>query len=307
MKFAIMGTGGVGGYFGARLAMDGNDVGFIARGAHRAAMQRDGLRVLSPSGDIHIETPLAPDDPADLGLCDFVLFCVKLWDVEAAAEAIRPLLSNETAVIPLQNGVSVTDTLADLLGPRHVLGGVAQIGATIEGPGVIRHTTPFARIIFGERDGAQSWRQECMLSACMGAGIEARVSQAIDVDIWKKFVLLAPLAAATCIDRCPIGGVMGDPARRARHAAMVREACAVARAKGIALDAEVEDKTIAAPTGFPGDMKTSMLTDLEHGRRLELDWLSGEVVRLGKELGVETPETTAVYEALKPHAMGNAG
>ena len=304
MKFAVMGTGGVGGYFGARLAADGNDVGFIARGAHREAMRRDGLRVLSPLGDIHIAQPLVPDDPADLGLCDFVLFCVKLWDAETAAEAIRPLLSHDTAVIPLQNGVSVTDTLTRVIGAKHVLGGVAQIAAAIERPGVIRHSGTFARIIFGERDGSSTWRQECMVSACVGAGIEVRASASIDVDIWKKFALLAPLAGATCHDRCPIGGVMGDPERRARHAAMVRETCAVGRARGIALDADLEDKTIAASAALPGDMKTSMLTDLENGRRLELDWLNGEVVRMGRELGVETPVNAAVTEALKPYAMG---
>ncbi|MFQ5773666.1 MAG: ketopantoate reductase family protein [Kiloniellaceae bacterium] len=306
MKFAVMGAGAVGGYFGARLAADGNDVAFIARGAHREAMRRDGLTVLSPLGDIHIAHPEVPDDLRDFGLVDFVLFCVKLWDVEAAAEAIRPLLTRDTAVIPLQNGVSVEDTLARLLGPRFVMGGVAQIAAAIERPGVIRHSGNMARLVFGERGGTATWRQECMLSACTGAGIEAEVSGDVDRAVWEKFVFLAPLAGATCLYRCAVGGVMGDPERRARLAALVREAAAVGRAKGVALDERLEHRVLAFVEGLPADMRTSMLTDLEAGRRLELDWLNGEIVRLGVELGVATPANAAVCEALKPYAMGAA-
>jgi len=304
MKFVVMGAGGVGGYFGARLAADGNEVAFVARGAHAEAMRRDGLRIHSQLGDVHIAAPLVPEDVRDIGLVDIVLFCVKLWDVEAAAAAVKPLLAHDAAVVPLQNGVSVEDTLAEILGPQYVMGGVAQIGAAIERPGVIRHHGTMARLVFGERDGSSTWRLEGLLSACVAAGIEAKASTAIDVDIWEKFVFLAPIAGATCRDRCAIGGVMGDAARRARFTAMVDEAVAVGRAKGVALDDDVAARVVAFTQGLPGDMKTSMLNDLEAGRRLELDWLNGQIVRLGRELGVPTPENEAVCAALKPYAMG---
>ncbi|RMD62101.1 MAG: 2-dehydropantoate 2-reductase [Alphaproteobacteria bacterium] len=306
MKFAVVGVGGVGGYFGARLAADGNDVAFIARGAHRDALRRDGLRVLSAGGDLHIADPFVPDDAGAAGLCDFVLLCVKLWDVAAAIEQIRPLIAHDTAVVPFQNGVVVTDTLSAALGPRHVMGGVAQISAVIERPGVIRHTGTMARLVFGERDGAQTWRQECLLSACIGAGIDAAVSPHIDVDIWEKFVFLAPLAGATAYYRAPVGAILADPERRARLEAMVHETAAVGRAKGIALSADVEARTMAFIAGLPADMKSSMLNDLEGGRRLELQWLNGEVVRLGRDLGVATPENAAVTVALRPYAAGRA-
>jgi 2-dehydropantoate 2-reductase len=304
MKYAIMGAGGVGGYFGARLAAAGDEVVFIARGAHKAAMKANGLTLHSPLGDVRLEAVEVEDDPEAVGLCDIILFCVKLWDVEDAAETIRPLLSNDTCVVPIQNGVGVTDTLARLLGRKHVMGGVAQISASIEAPGVIRHHGDFARLIFGELDGSATWRQECLLAACTSAGIEARVSPAIAVEIWKKFVFLAPMAGATAFYRAPIGEILADPARRARLEAMIGETAAVGRAKGVALGGDQEALTLAFLEGLPPAMKASMLLDLELGRRLELDWLNGEVVRLGRELGVETPENAAVYEALKPFAMG---
>ncbi len=304
MKYAIIGAGGIGGYFGARLAADGNEVAFVARGAHGEAMRRDGLTLKSPLGDLHIAKPEVTDDPAAIGPADIVLFCVKLWDVEVAAEQIKPMLSHDTAVIPFQNGVSVTRQLSDILGAQYVLGGVARISAVIESPGVIRHDSRLAQITFAELDGTESWRLECMVSACMSAGIEHKVSDDILHDIWKKFVFLAPLAGAACYQRAPIGEVLDDAGGRDRLAAMMAEAAAVGRAKGIALDDNLAE-TLMAQSGTLGrHVKPSMLVDLERGRRLELDWLTGEIVRLGAELGVETPANAEVYEALKPFSMG---
>jgi len=304
MKYAVMGVGGVGGYFGARLAADGNEVAFIARGAHRKAMEADGLTVLSANGDIRLDKPWVSDDMAEIGFCDYVLFCVKLWDVDAAAEQIRPLVARDTAVLPFQNGVTVEDRLSEILAPGNVMGATAQIAAAIERPGVIRHSGTMARIVFGERDGSRSWRQDALLAACEGAGIEAKASAEIDKDIWRKFVFLAPMAGATCFYRAPIGPILADPERRARLAAMIAEAVAVGRAKGILLAPDTAERTLGFMDDLPGDMKTSMLGDLEHGRRLELEWLNGEIVRLGRELGVATPENAAVTEALLPYATG---
>ena len=308
MKIAIVGAGGVGGYFGARLAAAGHEVAFLARGAHKDAMKAKGLTVHSPLGEIHLPSPDVVDDPAAVGPCEIVLFCVKLWDVPDAAEIVRPMLSAESCVVPIQNGVSVTDTLSGLLGAEHVLGAVTQISASIEAPGVIRHHGDFARLIFGELGGepggGSSARVERLEASCQAAGIEARVSPDIAVDIWQKFVFLAAMAGATAFYRVPIGEIRDDPECRARLEALLRETAAVGRAKGVRLPEGLEEGSLGFLDNLPPAMKSSMQLDLERGRRLELEWLNGEVVRLGAELGVPTPETAAVFEALKPYALG---
>jgi 2-dehydropantoate 2-reductase len=233
-----------------------------------------------------------------------VLFCVKLWDAPGAAEIVRPMLAGETGVVPIQNGVSVTDTLSSLLGAEHVLGGVTQISASIEAPGVVRHHGDIARLIYGELDRTRSPRVERLLAACEQAGIEARISPDIEVDIWEKFIFLAPMAGATAFYRAPIGAIRDDPEHWARLEAMVREAGAVGRAKGVALPEGAEERALGFLNNLPAEMKSSMQLDLERGRRLELEWLNGEVARLGRELGVPTPENTAVHDFLAPHALG---
>ena len=310
MKIAIIGAGGVGGYFGARLAAAGHEVAFIARGAHKDAMKANGLTVHSPLGEIHLPAPDVVDDPAAVGPREAVLFCVKLWDVPGAAEMVRPMLASGGCVVPIQNGVSVTDTLSGLLGAGRVLGATTQISVSIEAPGVIRHHGDFARLIFGEPGvggapgGGGSARVERLAAACQAAGIEARVSPDIEAEIWEKFIFLAPMAGATAFYRAPIGAIRDHPERWTRLEAMVRETAAVGRAKGVALAVDAEQGPLDFLRKLPPAMKSSMLLDLERGRRLELAWLNGEVVRLGVELGVPTPETAAVFEALEPFASG---
>ena len=308
MKIAIIGAGGVGGYFGARLAEAGHEVAFVTRGAHKDAMKANGLTVHSPLGAVHLPAPDVVDDPAAVGPREAVLFCVKLWDVPGAAEILRPMLSADSCVVPIQNGVSVTETLSGRLGVGPVLGAVTQISASIEAPGVIRHHGDFARLIFGELGGepgaGSSARLERLAAACQAAGIEARVSSDIAVDIWNKFIFLAPMAGATAFYRAPIGEIQDDPERWARLEAMVRETAAVGRAKGVALADDAEQDPLAFLGKLPPAMKSSMQLDLERGRRLELEWLNGEVVRLRRELGVPTPESAAVFEALEPFALG---
>lgn len=307
MKILVVGAGGVGGYFGARLAADGNEVVFAARGAHRAAMEQGGLRVLSAHGDLHIEKPALMDDPADLGLCDCVLIATKIWDLAEAAKAIRPALAHDTAVVPLQNGVAAEDIVAETLGPAHTVGGVAQIGAEIAEPGVIRHTGTLARLVVGELDGSKSWRLDALTGAFEGAGIDHKYSTDIQRDIWTKFVLLTAFAGVTAFYREPIGDAVSCEDGAALHAALLRESAAVGRAKGVALSDSLADRLIAGVRDFPAEMKSSMLTDLERGKRLELDWLNGTVVRLGRELGIETPAHARVVEALQPFAAGANG
>src|SRR6187401_233790 len=205
MRIAVIGAGGVGGGFGAALAKAGADVTFLARGAHLAAMQSQGLKVLGPRGDIHLMPTRATDDPAGIGTVDIVLFCVKLWDVESAGERIKPLIGPGTAVIPLQNGIDAAERLIPILGERAVMGGVAQISASITAPGVITQVGTFMRTIFGELDGSRSQRAEDFLALCQTAGFEATLSEQILTDLWMKFVLLATNASITALARQPIG------------------------------------------------------------------------------------------------------
>lgn len=305
MKIAVMGAGGVGGYFGARLAQSGADVTFIARGAHGAAIREKGLKVFSPNGDVLVHPAKAVSDPAMIGPVDVVLFCVKLWDVDIAAEACKPLIGPDTAVICFQNGVDAEDRVAAVLGERHAVGGVAAIAALIEEPGVIRHTGTMAWLKYGEPNGGASPRLEAFDAACKKAGFEASVSPDITADIWRKFAFLAPLAGTTAATRMPIGPILADPDARRLFADLIAETVAVGRARGARLEDGIEDKQVAFAEGLPGEMKASMLGDLERGNRLELEWLTGAVVRLGRELGVPTPVSDTVYAVLKLHAERN--
>ncbi len=324
MRFVIVGTGGVGGYFGARLAAAGNDVAFIARGGHREAMARRGLTVRSALGDLHIAEPAVFADPAEAGPCDYVLLCVKMQDLAPLAESLRPLMAHHaahhtahhtahhaahhtahhTAVVPLQNGVEAEGMLCEALGLRFVMGGAAYIFAHIAEPGVIQHVGEIARLAFGELDGQKTARQEALLSACTAAGIGADATDRIDDRIWRKFALLAPLAGATCLGRCPVGGVRDDPGLSAKLEAMVGEAAALGRARGVTLPQDLEARTLKAIGQLDAGMKTSMLTDLEAGKPLELEWLNGAIVRLGAEAGLGTPANAEVVETLRPFAGG---
>ncbi len=306
MRFVVVGAGGVGGYFGARLAAAGNEVAFVARGAHREAMSRRGLTVRSALGDLHIAEPAVFADPVEAGACDFVLLCVKMQDLAALAEGLRPLLAQDTAVVSLQNGVEAEDLLCDRLGTRFVMGGVAYIFAHIAEPGVVQHVGETARLAFGELKGTKTARQEALFAACTAAGLDAESSDRIDDRIWRKFVMLAPLAGATCLGRCPVGGVRDDPRLAAKLAAMVGEAAALGRARGVALAEDLEARTLETIGRLEAGMKTSMLNDLEAGKPLELDWLNGAVVRLAAEAGLEAPANAEVVEALGPFAGGAA-
>lgn len=306
MKIAVMGAGGVGGYFGARLAQSGADVTFIARGAHGAAIREKGLKVFSSNGDVLVQPAKAVSDPAMVGPVDVVMFCVKLWDVDPAAEACRPLIGPDTAVICFQNGVDAEERVAAVLGDRHAVGGVAAIAALIEEPGVIRHMGTMAWLKYGELDGRASPRLEAFDEACGKAGFEASISPDITVDVWRKFAFLAPLAGATAATRMPIGPILAEAETRRLFADLIAETVAVGRARGARLEDGIEDKQVAFAEGLPGEMKASMLGDLERGNRLELEWLTGAVVRLGRELGVPTPVSDTIYAVLKLHAEGRA-
>ena len=305
MRIAIVGAGGVGGYFGGRLAAAGSDVTFLARGAHLDAMRARGLRLESPKGNLHIHRVNATADPAAIGPVDAVLFAVKLYDVESAAALLPPLVGPETLVVPFQNGVDAVAMLANAVGRAHVGGGVAYVAAVVAEPGVIRHTA-MDHLIFGELDGAQSARCRRLLDACEAAGFQATLSERIEVDIWSKFVGLSVFSGMTAVTRSSIGPLRDDPDLWAMFQAAMLEGMAVARAKGIVLPARVLDELRSMAQSLPPLAKSSMLEDLERGRPLELPWLSGAVVRIGREVDVETPIHRFIATVLKPYVNGPA-
>ncbi len=304
MRIAVVGAGGVGGGFGAALAKAGADVTFIARGAHLAAMKSQGLKIQGGRGETHLVPTQATDNPADIGIVDIVLFCVKLWDVESAGQHIKPLVGPNTAVIPLQNGIDAAERLTPILGSNAVMGGVAQISASITGPGVIQQVGTFMRMIFGELDGKRSKRGEELLALCLKAGFDATLSEQILTDLWMKFILLATNASITAATRQPIGKLRDDPDIRPMFMAAYQETIDVGRARGITLPGNALDKVVEFNAHAPPTMKASMALDLDRGNRLELPWLGGKVVQLGRELGVPTPTHTTLYAMLKPYIMG---
>jgi len=305
MKIAIMGSGGVGGYFGARLAAAGNDVTFIARGAHLEAINNRGLRVQSPHGDIHIHPARASDDPAAVGEVDVVLFATKLYDTESAGELCKSLIGADTAVISLLNGVDSEERLSRILDREHVVGGVARISADIAEPGVIAHHSTFASLEFGELDGSLSIRLQKFLSTAEESHIKAQLCDDIGAAIWQKFIMLASFSAITALTRLPAGPIRDNPQTWKLMEAAAHETGAVARARGVQLGENAVDDIVRVMHGLPDAMKSSMLMDLERGKRLELEWLSGAVCRLGREAGVDTPVHRVVLAALMPFANGD--
>ena len=304
MRIAVIGAGGVGAPFGIALARGGHEVAFVARGAHLRAMQEEGLRVEGPRGNFHLRPTRATDDPATIGPVDYVFFAVKLWDVESAGAAIRPLVGPDTAVIPVQNGIDAPDRLVPILGAEHVMGGVVQIGGAIEAPGLVRQVGTMQKVIFGELDGSRSARGERFLAACREAGVDAEFTTDIRRALWEKMVFLVALSSLTGITRQPIGVVREDPDLRALLRDAAAETAAVARASGVALPEGYADDRVAFMDGLPAQTFASMAVDLIRGNRLELPWLAGKVAELGRRLGIETPVNRVIHAALKPYVNG---
>src|SRR5690606_37406197 len=304
MKIAVVGAGGVGASFGALLAEAGNEVVLLARGPHLEAIRSNGLTVARAGRETVLRLG-ASDNAADLGVADVVLFTVKLWSTEDAGTASRPLVGPDTMVVILQNGVDGIARLGPILGADRLIGGVAQISAVIERPGRVVHRSPFARIIAGEPPGGPSRRVDEFVAACNAAGIEARASEAITVDLWDKFVFIVALSGATSLFRAPIGPILADDETRDFVVRLVEEAVMAGRAEGIDLPPDQVDRTMAFMASLPEDMRASMAHDLEQGTRLELPWLSGHVMVLGESHGFDTPAHRAVALALKLHVSGS--
>ena len=303
MRIAMMGAGGVGGYFGGRLAASGYDVTFIARGRHLEAIRNNGLRIDSRDvGDAVVDPAVATDAPADVGVVDYVIVGVKLWDTEDVGRAIAPMVAPGTTVLSLQNGVECDETLASVVGAEHLIGGVAFIATSIREPGIIEHIGTMQRVVIGERAGGSSRRVEVLHEMMLEAGITAEVSDDIERTIWEKFVFLVGLSATTTTLRTTLGPIREDTENRQLLLNIMRETVAVGRAKGIDLPEDYADDRLAFADGLPADMTSSMHHDLKAGNRLEVAWLSGAVARFGDELGVATPVNHTVSAALRPHA-----
>ncbi len=302
MRIAAMAAGAVGGYFGARLAAAGHDVFFIARGAHRDAIAKGGLKIESLLGDLHLPKPNVTADPAKVGPVDIVLFAVKLWDTEKAAEQARPLVDENTRIITLQNGVDSVERLAPILGIEQTIGGLASISASIVAPGVIKHTSQPAKLRFGHPDKRADDKLNAFVDASKAAKLDIALATDIQRELWEKFIFLTALAGSTASLRSSIGPIIADPELRGFFRALMEEAFAVGKAKGVALNTAFLDEQMRFVVNKiePG-RKASMAYDLERGKRLELDWLTGKVRALGRRLGIPTPASDAVYIVLKLH------
>ena len=306
MKIAVMGTGAMGGYVGARLAEAGAEVTFIARGPHLAAIRQDGLMVTSPEGDIRINPVSATDDPTSVGPVDFILLGVKLYDVEKAVNDLRPMLGPDTGVISLQNGIDTPGIISRVAGIQHNVPGIAMINGQIAAPGLIQHNA-MNELIVGEPDGEISTRMTALKNLGSSSALNLVISTNIQTQLWRKVLALTPTAGLSCLTRLPLGQVRDTPESWDLLQEAMAEVIAVAQAEGIALGkSDIQSVSASIKEFMPPNWRGSLVTDLEAGRRLEVEWLHGAIHRLGKKHGIDTPFHRVVLGALMPHARGTA-
>lgn len=305
MKIAVMAAGAVGGYFGGKLALAGHDVTFIARGDHGQAIREHGLRVESVKGDFVVENAQVTDDPGTVGPVDVVLFAVKLWATEEAAEMCLPMVGPDTLVLPLQNGVDAMDRVAGVIGPDHVGGGIAKISAVIKEPGLISHVSDFASLEFAEADSQPSERITALLSACQEAGFDAEVSTDIVKSLWLKFIFLTALSGMTAAARTSVGPILETEQGQATFRENMRETITIGQKRGVDLSDQTLERLVKFVNNMPASMKASQLADLEAGNRLEAPWLTGKVCEMGREAGIPTPVNDALYAVLHPYVGGS--
>jgi 2-dehydropantoate 2-reductase len=304
MRIATMATGGIGGFLAVKLTQAGHSVATIARGGHLEAIRDRGLTLESASGRDTVRPEIATDRPEDVGPVDAIIFGVKGDGLEAAARACLPMLGPDTVVVPFLNGVEASDRLTDILPERHVANGVARVSTTIASPGVIKQTGAFNSFIFAERDSAPSDRITALQDAINMAGSSAPATDDIDKELWSKFVLFSALSGVTAAGRCTIHEVRTIPQLSDLFRRALSETAAIGRALGVALDPDVEDQIWATMQDFPAQGRASTAIDLEHGRPLEIDWVSGAVSRLARKAGLDAPVNDALYAILLPHKDG---
>jgi 2-dehydropantoate 2-reductase len=299
MRIAIMGTGGVGGYFGGLLARDGYDVTFIARGAHLQAIREHGLRIESVNGDFTVRPASAVESPAEAGIVDYVLLCVKNYSLPAALEQISGLIGPQTAILTLQNGVEAPDLVEAAYGRERVLPGVVYCEVAIRAPGVIFQGTPLRRIVFGEYDGSETGRVARLAAAFRAAGVDTVVSPNIGAALWTKCCFITAMSGVTTLMRQPLGALLADEETRILLQTVMEETRAVALAQGIVFDSEPVAAGMATAARFPYGARSSMLRDLERGAPIEVEALNGAIVRLGRACGIPTPANQVIYAALR--------
>ena len=305
MRIAVMGTGGMGGFYGGKLALTGQDVTFIARGAHLAAMQKHGLRLEGPDGAFTIEPTKATDTPATIEEpVDVVLFCVKLYDAPAAAELVRPIVGDDTMIVSLMNGIDGPERVARILGKGHMIGGAAYDSATIRGPGVVEYRNGPNHLVLGALSDTIPAALEEFADAGRSAGFTIAVSDNIQTVLWDKFVLLATNAGLTALTRQPVGAVYSDPDLRSLAIAMMQEVIAVGEAVGVTVSGDVIERAMATLDSFPPSMYASAYYDLANGKRMEVGSFSGLIAKLGEAHSIPTPHHRTVYACLKPYLDG---
>jgi 2-dehydropantoate 2-reductase len=300
MKILIMGTGGVGGYYGGLLAQQGNEVTFISRGAHLYAIRHEGLKVKSIYGDFMVFPVNATEDPAKVEPVDLVLFCVKTYNTDEAAEAIRPVVGPQTVVLSLQNGIDAAERIGKVVGIEHVIGGATWLSSAVEAPGVIKQISEFRRIVFGELGGGRSERIQSIFGVLNLIGIDVEISENIQKILWTKFVFISAASAFGSLTRLPMGEYRSVPETRRLISGIMQEVEALARAQDIQLDPDVVQKSLEFMENAASHIKPSMQLDVESGHRTELESMVGVIGRKGRELGVPTPVADFAYGALLP-------
>lgn len=300
MKILIMGTGGVGGYYGGLLAQQGNEVTFISRGAHLYAIRHEGLKVKSVHGDFHVRPANATDDPINVGPVDLILFSVKTYSTDEAAQAIRAAVGRHTTILSLQNGVDAAERIGQIVGMEHVIGGATWLSAAVAEPGVIKQVSEFRRIVFGELSGGRSERTQSIFEVLNPTGITVEISENIRKVLWTKFVFISAVSSIGSLTRLPMGDYRSIPETRALLSGIMQEVESLARAQGIDLDEDVVARSLEFVDNSGPHIKASMQLDVESGHRTELDSMVGVIGRKGRELGIPTPVADFVYGSLLP-------
>lgn len=298
MKIGVMGTGGVGGYFGGYLARAGMDIHFLARGKHLQALQEDGLEIVTNNENFRVRIH-ATSEPDDIGPVDLLLFCVKAHDTEQAARYVESMVEEDTVILTLQNGIDNVEKLAQYFGEEKILGGTAYIESTIASPGVIAHSGQPGRIVFGELSGERTERAERVLDLFRKAGIQAEVSDNIQQVLWAKFLFICGVHGVSTLSRSSLGLVLACPETRELLAGVMREVEALARKRGVDLPADAVDQAMALAESYNKRFKPSMLRDLEWHRKTEIEALNGMVVRMARDLGVPTPYNEVIYAVMR--------
>ncbi|SMX50742.1 ketopantoate reductase family protein [Maliponia aquimaris] len=304
MRIATMATGGIGGYLAVKLTEAGHEVATIARGAHLEAIRQNGLTLHSPDGRVTVQPWQATDTPAEVGPVEAVIFGVKGDALPQAARACLPMLGPDTVVVPFLNGVEAAERLLEILPEGNVANGMASVSTTIAEPGVIRQTGTFANFTFAERDNRPSARIAALRAALAGAGVDAPVPKDIDRAVWTKFVLFSAMSGVTAAGRCTIGDILAHPPLGALFRQVLTETAAIGRTLGVALPTDAEEKAWQIAKTLPPAMRASTAVDVEHGRPLEIEWVSGAAVRLAERAGVLAPANKALYALLLPHKDG---